>query len=52
MSARSKLVLALIESISDQLTQSVKLEDSYIDQLLVMKHLAWTARNAAAMPRF
>ncbi len=42
-----KAVLALIESISDQLTQSVKLEDSYIDQLLVMKHLAWTARNAA-----
>jgi methyl-accepting chemotaxis protein len=42
-----KATMALVETISNQLTQSVKLEDSYIDQLLAIKQLAWVARNDA-----
>jgi methyl-accepting chemotaxis protein len=40
-------LLQLLEKISTQLTDSVKLADSFIDQLLIIKQLAWTARNAA-----
>jgi methyl-accepting chemotaxis protein len=36
----------LIGKISDQLVLSVKLQDSYVDQLFEIKDLAWTARNA------
>jgi len=40
-------IMALIDHLSSELTQSVKLEDSYIDQLMELKELAWVARNAA-----
>ena len=40
-------LMALLDKISSQMTKSVKLEDSYIDQLLELKQLAWLARNAA-----
>ena len=36
----------LLDSISSQMTRSVALGDSYIDQLLELKQLAWMARNA------
>ena len=40
---------ALMESLdklSSELTRSVKLEDSFIDQLMNLKQLAWVARNS------
>jgi methyl-accepting chemotaxis protein len=40
-------LMTLLDKTSSQMTRSVKLEDSYVDQLLAMKQLAWTARNAA-----
>mgnify|MGYP003334971788 CR=1 FL=1 len=40
-------LMELIDKISSQLNRAVKLEDSLTDQLLVMKQLAWMARNAA-----
>jgi methyl-accepting chemotaxis protein len=40
-------LMSLLDKTSSQMTRSVKLEDSYIDQLLEMKQLAWVARNAA-----
>jgi methyl-accepting chemotaxis protein len=40
-------LMALLDKLSSQLTQAVKLDDAYIDQLLEIKQLAWTARNAA-----
>jgi methyl-accepting chemotaxis protein len=40
-------LMTLLDKTSSQMTRSVKLDDSYIDQLLEMKQLAWTARNAA-----
>jgi methyl-accepting chemotaxis protein len=36
----------LLDNISSQMTKSVALGDSYIDQLLELKQLAWMARNA------
>ncbi len=39
-------ILKLLETISTQLTQSVKLTDSYVDQLMDIKLLAWAARDA------
>ena len=36
----------LLDDISSQMTRSVVLTDSYIDQLLELKQLAWLARNA------
>jgi methyl-accepting chemotaxis protein len=39
-------LMDLLDKISTQLTNSVKLEDSYIDQLMELKQLAWIARNA------
>jgi methyl-accepting chemotaxis protein len=40
-------LIALLDTTSAQLNRSVRLEDPYIDQLLELKQLAWTARNAA-----
>ena len=37
----------LIGRVSSDLTQSIKLDDSYIDQLMELKELAWVARSAA-----
>ena len=39
-------LIAVLDTISAQLNRSVRLEDSYIDQLLELEQLAWTARNA------
>ena len=39
-------LVRMIDSLTSQLTASVKLEDGYIDQLLQLKQLAWLARNA------
>jgi methyl-accepting chemotaxis protein len=36
----------LLDAISSQMVRSVVLADSYIDQLLELKQLAWMARNA------
>lgn len=40
------VLLQLLETISMQLTKSVKLTDSFVDQLMDIKQLAWTARSA------
>jgi methyl-accepting chemotaxis protein len=40
-------LLHTLEAVSGQLTRLVKMEDSYIDQLLILKQLAWMARNTA-----
>ena len=40
-------LLQLLENISTQLNNSVKLADSFVDQLLDIKQLAWAARNAS-----
>jgi methyl-accepting chemotaxis protein len=40
-------LINLIEKISSQLSRSVKLEDSYIDELMEIKQLAWVSRNTA-----
>ncbi|MBI1203806.1 MAG: HAMP domain-containing protein [Rhodopseudomonas sp.] len=37
----------LLDRISTELANSVKLEDAYVDQLMLIKQLAWTARNGA-----
>jgi len=39
-------ILHLLETISMQLTKSVKLADPFVDQLMDIKQLAWAARNA------
>jgi methyl-accepting chemotaxis protein len=39
-------ILQLLESTSKQLTKSVKLADSFVDQLMDIKQLAWAARDA------
>jgi methyl-accepting chemotaxis protein len=39
-------LLDLIDSISKNVAIAIKLQDSYIDQLLQIKDLAWAARNA------
>ena len=39
-------LMELLDKLSSQLTRSVKLEDSFIDQLMNLKQLAWMARNA------
>ena len=39
-------ILKLLETTSMQLNLSVKLADSYVDQLLDIKQLAWVARDA------
>jgi methyl-accepting chemotaxis protein len=40
-------LLALVGKLSKNVTESMKLQDSYIDQLMELKDLAWIARNAA-----
>ena len=40
-------ILKLLETTSMQLNLSVKLADSYVDQLLDIKQLAWVARDAS-----
>ncbi|MDQ2082436.1 HAMP domain-containing methyl-accepting chemotaxis protein [Xanthobacteraceae bacterium Astr-EGSB] len=37
--------IALLEQLSDRLTELVKLDDPFVDQLLEIKQLAWSARN-------
>jgi methyl-accepting chemotaxis protein len=39
-------LLQAIDKLSNRLILSVKLQDSYVDQLFELKDLAWTARNA------
>ena len=43
----TNVLMTLLDKTSSQMTRSVKLEDSYIDQLMEIKQLAWVARNAA-----
>jgi methyl-accepting chemotaxis protein len=40
-------LIKFVDKVSSQLTQSIKLQDPYIDQLMELKQLAWTVRNAA-----
>jgi methyl-accepting chemotaxis protein len=40
-------LLALVDKLSKGVTTSLKLQDSYIDQMMELKELAWAARNAA-----
>src|SRR3954471_14807677 len=40
-------MVRMIDAIASDLTRRVKLDDAYIDQLLQIKQLAWTARNHA-----
>ena len=40
-------LMDLIDKISNQMARSVKLEDSFTDQLFQIKQLAWVARNSA-----
>ncbi len=40
-------LLQQLEKLSTQLTDLVKLDDGYVDQLLELKELAWTARDPA-----
>ncbi len=40
-------LMVLLDKVSTQMTRSVNLVDSYVDQLLEIKQLAWVARNAA-----
>jgi methyl-accepting chemotaxis protein len=39
-------VTDLLDTTSSQINKSIRLEDSYIDQLLELKQLAWATRNA------
>jgi methyl-accepting chemotaxis protein len=40
-------MLTMLDKISSQLATAVKLQDSFVDQLMQIKQLAWVARNAA-----
>jgi methyl-accepting chemotaxis protein len=40
-------LINFIDKVSSQLTQSIKLQDAYIDQLMELKELAWIVRNGA-----
>jgi methyl-accepting chemotaxis protein len=40
-------LIKFIDKVSSQLTQSIKLQDAYIDQLMELKQLAWLVRNGA-----
>ncbi|HEX3442072.1 MAG TPA: methyl-accepting chemotaxis protein, partial [Pseudolabrys sp.] len=44
--AQMTSLIALVDKISAQLVLSVKLQDSYVDQLFEIRDLAWGARNA------
>ena len=39
-------LLEMVDTLSTRLSEFVKLQDPYVDQLLGLKHLAWTLRNA------
>jgi methyl-accepting chemotaxis protein len=43
----SGLLLDMLDVLSTRLSNLVKLEDAYVDQLLELKQLAWMTRNAA-----
>ncbi|WP_188576966.1 methyl-accepting chemotaxis protein [Azorhizobium oxalatiphilum] len=43
----TQALLDLLDRISAELLKSVKLQDAYVDQLLQIKQLAWSTRNAA-----
>ncbi len=40
-------LLGTLDRLSADLTRLVGMQDAFVDQLLVLKHLAWVARNAA-----
>ena len=40
-------MINFIDKVSSQLTQSIKLQDAYIDQVMELKELAWIVRNGA-----
>jgi methyl-accepting chemotaxis protein len=40
-------LIDLLEKLSGRLNDQVKLSDAFVDQMLQIKHLGWTARNAA-----
>ena len=40
-------LLAALDKLSGQLNQLVKLQDSFIDQMMTLKQLAWIMRNAS-----
>jgi methyl-accepting chemotaxis protein len=40
-------MLAALDKLSGQLNQLVKLQDSFIDQMMALKQLAWIMRNAS-----
>jgi len=40
-------LLKSLDTLSGQLTRLVSMHDSYVDQLLIIKQLAWQARNSA-----
>jgi methyl-accepting chemotaxis protein len=39
-------LIAMLDKVSSQLANTVKLDDSYVDQLMQIKQLAWIVRNA------
>jgi methyl-accepting chemotaxis protein len=39
-------LIAMLDKVSSQLANTVKLDDSYVDQLMLIKQLAWIVRNA------
>ena len=43
----TQAMVEAIDGIASDLTKLVKLDDAYVDQLLQIKQLAWTARNNA-----
>jgi methyl-accepting chemotaxis protein len=45
-SAQMTSLIDLVDKISKQLVLSVKLQDSYVDQLFEIRDLAWDARNS------
>lgn len=44
-------LIKFIDKVSSQLTQSIKLQDAYIDQLMELKQLAWMCATVPAMLR-
>ena len=40
-------MIELLDTLSTQLSRSMKLEDAFTDQLMVLKQLAWSGRNSA-----
>jgi methyl-accepting chemotaxis protein len=44
--AKTTELFQMIDKLSSELAQNIKLENAYIDQLMVLKQLAWLSRNA------